>query len=373
MNSRAMYRATAFIVLLVWSPAVSKAQGFAEILKEADRRAWLTNWHDAVPIYAEVERGAIKAGNRRDAMYGKFGRLRGEMQTLSLPDTSEQIAADLESTLAKQDRRLRLRGLTVKGDIDLEWDVLAAERDWREVRQLARELGDIGWENRANGELGIIAFLRGNTGEATKLVQQAYQISEKTGDVGGQLRYMGTIANGLLLAGYAPLALGYVDRALKFANEHPETGFPFVAYSTKVLTLLQLKQVNEAELFARAAMGEAKAGDLRIKEVELSMMLAEIAERRGQPARVIGHLEEALTTAKAGGVLRLRADAESKLADAYRGRGDLNQALRYASAAVVDTTAAGSRFTLPERLRVLAEIHTAQGRVADANRVFDQA
>ena len=175
-------------------------------------------------------------------MYAKFGRLRGQMQTLPLPDISEQIAADLESPLAKQDARLRLRGLTVKGDIDLEWDVLAAERDWREVRQLARELGDTGWENRANGELGIVAFLKGNTGAATTLVQQAYQAAEKSGDVGGQLRYMGTIANGLLLAGYAPLAMGYVDRALKFANEHPETGFPFVVYSTKVLTHLALKQ-----------------------------------------------------------------------------------------------------------------------------------
>ena len=36
------------------------------------------------------------------------------------------------------------------------------------------------------------------------------------------------IANGLLLAGYAPLAMSYVDRALKTANEHPDTGFPFV-------------------------------------------------------------------------------------------------------------------------------------------------
>ena len=81
-------------------------------------------------------------------------------------------------------------------------DVLSAERDWNEVRQLARELGDAGWENRANGELGIVAFLKGNTGEATRLVQQAYQVAEKTGDVGGQLRYMGTIANGLLLAGF---------------------------------------------------------------------------------------------------------------------------------------------------------------------------
>ena len=100
------------------------------------------------------------------------------MQTLNLPNISEEIGTDLETTLAKQDRRLRLRGLTIKGDIALEWDVLAAERDWREVRQLARELGEGGWENRANGELGIIAFLKGNTGEATKLVQQAYSRRE---------------------------------------------------------------------------------------------------------------------------------------------------------------------------------------------------
>ena len=269
--------------------------------------------------------------------------------------------------------RLRLRGLTVKGDIDLEWDVLAAERDWREVRQLARELGDTAWENRANGELGIVAFLKGNTGAATTLVQQAYQAAEKSGDVGGQLRYMGTIANGLLLAGYAPLAMGYVDRALKFANEHPETGFPFVVYSTKVLTHLALKQYDEAERFANTAMAEARAGDRRIKEIELSRMLAEIAEKRGRPEQAIAHLEQAISIAKAGQVQRLLAEAESDLADAYRARGDLPQALRYATAAVADTTAAGSRFTLPGRMRVLAEIYAAQDRVADANRVYDQA
>lgn len=92
--------------------------------------------------------------------------------------------------------------------------------------------------------------------------------------MGGQLRYMGTIANGLLLAGYAPLVLGHVDRALKFAGEHPETGFPFVADSTNVLALLALSQPDEAARFARTAMAEASAGDPRIKEIELSMMLA---------------------------------------------------------------------------------------------------
>jgi hypothetical protein len=211
------------VAVLLSSAAFAQTPAPPKRLAEADRLAWLTNWYDALPIYTEVEQAANKAGNRRDGLYAKFGRLRSQMQTLPLPDISEQIAADLDSQGAKSDPRLRLRGLTVKGDIDLEWDVLAAERDWREVLQLARELGDTAWENRANGELGIVAFLKGNTGAATSLVQQAYQAAEKSGDVGGQLRYMGTIANGLLLAGYAPLAMGYVDRALKFANEHPET------------------------------------------------------------------------------------------------------------------------------------------------------
>ena len=163
---------------------------------------------------------------------------------------------------------------------------------------------------------------------------------------------MGTIANGLVLAGYAPLGMGYVERALKFANEHPEAGFPFVVYSTKVLALLALNQPDEAERFAKAAMAEARAGDRRIKETELLMLLARIAEKRNQPDQAIQYLEQAITTAKAGGVQRLLADAESILADSYRARGDLERARRHALAAVAATQAAGSRFTLPARLRV---------------------
>lgn len=342
-------------------------------LQEADHLAWLTDWYTALPIYADVEKAAASSGDRRDEMYAKFGRLRGQMQTLPLPDISEQIAVDLDSPLAKRDPRLRLRGLTVKGDVDLEWDVQAAQHDWQQVRQLARELGDKGWENRATGELGMIAFLKGNTGEAGTMVQQALQVATQSGDVGGQLRYMGTIANGLLLAGYAPLAMGFVDRALKFANDHPEAGFPFVVYSTKVLTLLALNQPDEAERFAKAAMAEAVAGDRRIKEIELLMMLAQIATKRGQQDRAVEYLVQAATSARAGHVQRLLADADEGLAEALRARGDLNRARRRAVLALEETEAAGSRFTLPVRLGVLADIDTAQGRIAEADRVYDEA
>ena len=103
------------------------------------------------------------------------------------------------------------------------------------------------------------------------------------------------------------------------------------------------------------------------------MMLAQIAEKRGRPERRSDTWKQAVGAAKAGQVQRLLADAESVLADAYRARGDLTQARRHATAAVARTQAAGSRFTLPARLRRLAEILAAQGRVAEANRVYDQA
>jgi hypothetical protein len=95
---RSFCRSTLFVLLL---SSIANAQGassgFAARLAEADRLAWLTNWYDALPIYTEVEQAATKAGNRRNAMYAKFGRLRGQMQTIPLPDISEQIAIDLET------------------------------------------------------------------------------------------------------------------------------------------------------------------------------------------------------------------------------------------------------------------------------------
>lgn len=365
---------TIFSVLVFGSPPnVSAQPTIAERLREADRLAWLTDWYSALPIYEDVERLSLRSGDTRSAMYARFGRLRGRMQQLSLPDISEEIARALETPLGQQDATLRLRGLTIKGDIDLEWDLESAQRAWQEARQVAEQVGNKGWENRATGELGMIAFLKGNTGGAGTLVQKALQGAAQDGDVGGQLRYMTAIGHGLFLAGYGQLATGYVDKALKFAAEHPETGFPFVAYSTKVLTLLAANQPEEAERLAKTAMAEARAGDRRIKETELSLMLAQIATNRGQSKQAIDHLERAAATARAGNVQRLLADAESVLADAYRAGGDLANARRHSTAAVAATRAAGSRFMLPERLRVLAEIYAAQGSVTDADRVYEEA
>ncbi len=375
-----MRRFALISVLLLVPPVVGHTaelpaldQNVVALIRQADQHAWLTDWYTALPLYTNAERAAIVAGDQRNAMYARFGRLRGQMQTLSLVDLSESMAVDLESPVAQADPLLRLRGLTVKGDVDLEWNVEAAEADWLEVRELAKQLGDAGWENRAAGELGMIAFMHGNTGEAGKTVQAALQTAVQFGDIGGQLRYTSAIANGLLQAGYPQLAQTYVEKALTLANQHPETGFPYVAYSTKVLTLLRLNQADAAERVANAAMAQATAGDRRSKEAELLLMLAKTAETRGQREKSIEFMERAVSTARAGNVRRLLADAENELADAYRARGELQRAERNARAAVDDTKAGGNRFNLPGRLVSLAEIRAARNNVQDADRLYQEA
>ena len=94
-----------------------------------------------------------------------------------------------------------------------------------------------------------------------------------------------------------------------------------------------------------------------------------IAPPRAEPGRCGCRSSDTPPTACGASTWRRR----SPILQTRTARGDLEQALQYASAAVADTTAAGSRFTLPGRLRVLAEIYAAKERVTNANRVYDQA
>src|SRR5438552_704919 len=113
-------------------------------LQEADRLAWLTDWTSALPVYIAAEARARTSGTPSQMLYAKFGRMRGEMQVRVLGDLSDELARDLARLIVMHDRRLRLRALTAKGDIDLEWDVQAALRDWQQVRQLDLTEGMLG-------------------------------------------------------------------------------------------------------------------------------------------------------------------------------------------------------------------------------------
>ena len=182
--------------LAVWTglilPSVSKAQqdDARQLLAEGDRLAWLKNWQAAEPFFGKAEALFRESGDRRNELYAQISRIRGELQRRGLFETSTFLDSILDDPLLKNDAQLRLRCLTVKGDVDLDLDTDLAARDWTEALSVARNLGDVAWTNRANGELGVISFLRGDYRAGTLQVMGALTQAQKLNDLGAQIRYL---------------------------------------------------------------------------------------------------------------------------------------------------------------------------------------
>ena len=106
---------------LVWTPVTAQTRPSdanpKQLIEKADRLAWLYNWYMAGPLYAEAEKLYEQAGDPRNALYAKIGRLRSEWETMSFPEVSEYLATELDSPLVQNDAQLRLWILDAKGAV----------------------------------------------------------------------------------------------------------------------------------------------------------------------------------------------------------------------------------------------------------------
>ena len=166
-------------------------QAAQEILDHALHLADLYNWDDAGKDFAEAEKLFVAAGDQRNALYAKLGKIRSTVDQRALPATSSQLASELDNNpLLQTDKQLRLFCLIVKGDIDGEIDDGAMREDWERVQELATELGDKKWQYRALAQLGVAAFYNGDLATAGKNVASALAAATKNGDGGAQVRLL---------------------------------------------------------------------------------------------------------------------------------------------------------------------------------------
>src|SRR5260370_40272546 len=85
------------------------------LIAEADRLAWLKNWQAAEPLFEKAEVLFRERGDKRNELYARISRMRGQMPSRGLFSTSTYLAAVLGDPPTRDDARLRLRCLTVKG------------------------------------------------------------------------------------------------------------------------------------------------------------------------------------------------------------------------------------------------------------------
>src|SRR5437588_11292773 len=242
---------------------------------------------------------------------------------MSFVDLSRYVSEELQTHIVKQDNELRLWCLIAKGYTDLEIDYRATKRDWLEAREIARSLGQDQWVTRANGELGLIAFLEGNPGHAARLLGGALLSSMTSGDVGGQIRFLELLGRGFEEVNRHAEAMRFFDRAIKLAEGEKDAGLPFMAYEGKAQALVAMGKPSDARAVIEDALVKARAQQKRGHEAELLIRLSLVAESTGDTTHAIQYLEQAGQFATSVQFYRIEADAMIELAKLYRDRGDL--------------------------------------------------
>jgi len=88
-----------------------------------------------------------------------------------------------------------------------------------ETHHYLLQVSDAKWQNRARGELGLLAGVNGDLASAALALQQAIGKAESLGDVAGQLHFTIWLANGMAHNGRPDAALRLLDRVTALAEK----------------------------------------------------------------------------------------------------------------------------------------------------------
>jgi len=343
------------------------------LLGEANRLAWLFNWPKAEPLYVRAEQLFKAKGDTRNEVYARIGRIRAQSETMSYVDVSQMIDKEIARPVTKSDPKLMLWCLVQKGYTDLEINAASAKRAWSEARTLAHSLGETQWESRAEGELGIIAFLEGNSKQAATMVGDAVLSAIASGDVGEQVRALEMLGNGFNEVRRYGEALAFFERAIKISGQNPDCGFPYMAYEGKAWTLAGEGHFDEAGRALDYALTVARQNEKYGHQSQILIEKGEIALRTGNRQQAIDYLEQGGDLGREHAFFRMAAQAMFDLAKIYRDAGDLQSAEDRAAIGVDVSRKVGDRYYLPRDLTVLADLKTRQGQTNNAESFYTQA
>jgi CHAT domain-containing protein/tetratricopeptide (TPR) repeat protein len=345
------------VFLVAVSVAAQSKSAAISLQEKADHMAWLRNWPASKPLYQQAARLFREAGDTRDATYCEVSAYRGELFHLPLEEYSSRLAHDLTLPLVQQDARLRLRVYALKGDGDLDMDTALAKDDWTHALELAQQLHDAAWQNRASGELGIIALLEGRALEGIQRIGETIGKAEAQSDWSTVARFLTVSGEALAAVRQYGEALPLYDQALAIHDRVPGMYPKLQVYAAKAATLAAVGRSSEAEAIVAQAMPLAQNYRAYGYTADLMFTQAMLDQRKGNSEADIRDLLQARALALFGDVWRAAAEAGHLLAQRFQSRNDYRRASRRAELALEELTKAGDRYNLPVYLADAADIH----------------
>jgi CHAT domain-containing protein len=343
------------------------------LLAEANRLSWLGNWHEAQPLYQKAEVHFHASGKTELEIYARIGRIRGQAANVPLDRSLLLLNDELDKPIVKINPRLRLWCLVLKGSLEIDADSTSAKRDWTEALDVATSVGEPQWAARANGELGILAFLDGNTASAVSLVGKAILSAYRSGDTASQIRLLSILGSGFNEERRFSEALMMFKRAIATAEKTPQVGFPFLAYGGEATALIGLHQIEPAEQLLDKALAKARSQDDRLHEADLMVELGEAATADHKTEDAKAYLTEAGRIAGEMRLYRTLAYAMFDLATVERQLSDAQGARLALETGLNASRRIGDRYYVPRDLTALAELKAAENNFQEADRLFEQA
>ena len=349
------------------------------LLSQADHYADVGNSVKARQLYAQAEVQFHSLGDTRREMYAKFGRLNREVQTGSYFAVQDEVGKDLLKPVVQSDPALKIRGLSLKGVIDLNVNTAAAHDDFSQIQVLAKAIGDRKWENRASGELGIVAGVNGDVRAAAVALVKAIQTAAALNDVAGQILFTTWLANGMSVHGMADRAIPLLDRALTLVGKEPDAGFPVQLYIAKIRALGLLPETSdrngraEAKQLIDVALKYARANEILGAQCELLNQAGLLSFSAQDFSSAEANFRETVDVAKQAHLPRMEAEGFLHLSEVYEQRKELTAAIASIDSAIEQVRFVQEDFDLPVHLARKAELEALRGNLAIADLLYSQA
>jgi tetratricopeptide (TPR) repeat protein len=286
---------------------------------------------------------------------------------------TERLSEYLDNPIVRSDERLRLRVLVIKGETDEDLDPSLSQRSWTEALALAQKLNEPAWANRARGELGLVAFLQGDTNTAIVNLGQAIKVAETNGDTSSLVRWLTLFGHGYVELGRPEQALDFYERALKIARTVPELQMAFMTLVGKADVLIKVGRVSEAEELIRATLAEATKEGALGYQAELTVRLALVAVARKQTPRALEEMAKATELARAAGANRILAGLALERARILRQGSRTAEAESVLREGITSSRTMGERLILPRLLAQLADLQLSRGRRTEASELLQEA
>jgi CHAT domain-containing protein len=342
-------------------------------LARADSLSWNNNWIRAEPLYHQAELLYTQQHRPEKALYAHVSQIPPNAESSSLTAS----IFDLTQALARPeaaDPETRLRILTIRGMLEINYDAAPSRSTWTQVAELARRQHHYQLAVRAIGEQGISAFLLGDIGTAKKDVLEAWTLAKVLHDPAASVRYASVYGAGLVELQRYKEALTPLDEAIKIAAKNPDVAYPAIAANSKIDALRGLHRYNEALDLSRQALARLPNASLKGQESQILLSRAEIYEDLNQWPLAIADCSKALDNARTLSFWRGITQIGGFLALAYEHMGQLPEALKAINEAIdANTHIPDEMYFVPKNLAIKAEIMQKMGNARESDELYQKS